>query len=359
MTRAPLRVAVLSGGPSREHGVSLASGRAVSDALRARGLLVQDVHVDAAGRWSLPDTTRRALPDAVGEATPARSRAAALLQLSGAEDVPGVDAVFVALHGAWGEDGTVQGFLETLGLPYTGSGVLASALAMDKERTKEVLVHHGLATPPWCGVDVATWEADRDSVLRRAAEIPAPYVVKPAREGSSFGVALVDAAEGLGAALDDALRGPGARAIVEQRVVGIEVTCPVLGNAGGTLRTLPLVEIVPHAGAFFDFHAKYEGGSDEICPARLPEQVAARVRDRALTAHRVLGCDGLSRSDFIVDPTGAPWFLEINTVPGMTPASLSPRSASAAGMQFGELCETLVDLALARRPHRAGATPPG
>ena len=348
MSAAPLRVAVLSGGPSREHGVSVTSGRAVSKSLRDRGLDVTDVHVDQAGRWSLPADAPAELPGTVGEEAAVHGRAAALLRLTGDGRVPGVDAVFIALHGAWGEDGTVQGFLETLGLPYTGSGVLASALAMDKERTKEVLVHHAVATPPWRGIDAASWAADRDGELRRAAAVPGPYVVKPAREGSSFGVALVEEASSLAPALDAALQSPGARALVEHRVAGVEVTCPVLGNAGGPLRTLPLVEIVPRDAAFFDFHAKYEGGSDEICPARVDEAVAERVREAALTAHRVLGCDGLSRSDFLIDAAGEPWFLETNTVPGMTPASLSPLSAAAAGMPFDVLCATLVELAIAR-----------
>ena len=122
----------------------------------------------------------------------------------------------------------------------------------------------------------------------------------------------------------------------------------MLGNRSGVLRTLPLVEIVPHDGAFFDFHAKYEGGSDEICPAHVSEEIAERVREAALTAHRVLGCDGMSRSDFLVDGDGRPWYLETNTVPGMTPASLSPLSAAEAGMTFEAFCEHLVELALER-----------
>jgi len=311
---------------------------------------VLDVHVDPDGRWALTGAPTHELPAGESsDAAPSRSRADALLRLSGGDDTPPVDAVFVALHGAWGEDGTVQGFLETLGLPYTGSGVLASALAMDKQRTKEVLSHHGLPTPAWAGIDAADWRSDRASQLARAAAVDTPFVVKPTREGSSFGVALIDEVDGLGPALDAALDSPGARALVEHRVAGVEVTCPVLGNRGAELRALPLVEIVPHEGAFFDFHAKYEGGSDEICPARVSEEIAERVRAAALTAHRVLACDGMSRSDFMIDEAGTPWYLETNTVPGMTPASLSPLSAAAAGLPFDALCAELVDLAIARR----------
>ncbi len=344
MTHPPRRVAVLSGVPSREHDVSIASGRAVAAALRSRRSDVLEVHVAADGRWSLAD--HAAVAD-----TP---RSAAITSLLHEDDTPRVDVVFIALHGAWGEDGTLQGFLETLGLPYTGSGVAASALAMDKERSKEVLAHHGVATPAWCGIDAASWSRDRAGELARAAALPGPYVAKPAREGSSFGVALPDDVGGLAAVLDAALDGPGARVLVEHRVTGVEVTCPVLGNHDAALRTLPLVEIVPHEGTFFDFHAKYEGGSDEICPARVSDDVAARVQHAAELAHRVLGCDGMSRSDFIVDAADTPWYLETNTIPGMTPASLSPLSAAAAGLPFPELCEALVELAMAR--HVTGAS---
>ncbi len=339
MSGPRLRVAVLSGGPSREHDVSVGSGRAVVEALAAHGHHVFDVHVDRDGRWRLPGASPAELPAPPG---------AALARLGDPGDSAAADVVFIALHGSWGEDGTLQGLLETLRVPYTGSGVLASALAMDKERTKEVLAHHGLRTPPWVGVDVRTWTRERAHVLARLRGIEPPYVVKPAREGSSFGVTLVDDAEGLVPALETALDSPGARALVEHRIVGTELTCPVLGNHDGELRTLPLVEIVPEGRAFFDFAAKYEGASREICPARVGEDVAERVRAAGLLAHRVLGCDGVSRSDFIVDAHGAPWFLETNTVPGMTPQSLCPLAARAAGMSFDAFCDVLVRLALDR-----------
>jgi D-alanine-D-alanine ligase len=266
-----------------------------------------------------------------------------------------VDAVFVALHGRFGEDGTVQGFLETVGVPYTGSGVAASALAMDKERAKEVLVRHGLRTAPWASVDRDSWSRSPDATLAAVLrEVGLPAVVKHPREGSSFGVTVADDEASLRSAIAEAARSADGRALVERRVDGTEVTCPVLGNRGGALRALPIVEIVPKGRAFFDYEAKYEGGSDEICPARVSEEVAGRVREAALTAHRVLGCDGLSRSDFIVGPDGTPVYLETNTVPGMTEQSLCPLSARAAGIPFGELCETLVRLAMERAGPAAG-----
>jgi D-alanine-D-alanine ligase len=345
MTRR-LRVVVLSGGPSREHGISAKTGAAVAGALAGAGHHVLAVSIGQDGRWSLPAPAAAALE---GGAALAKAPAAALAALwpGGGEAAP--DAVFVALHGAFGEDGTVQGFLETAGVPYTGSGVAASALAMDKERTKEVLSHHGIATAPWMAVERGEWESDRGRVMDRIESLLGlPAVVKMPREGSSFGVTMAAGRDTLAKAIGEAVAGPDRRALVEGRLAGTEVTCPVLGNRGGPHRALPIVEIVPKAREFFDFEAKYEGASEEICPARIADDVAARVREAAITAHRVLGCDGLSRSDFIVDADGRPWFLETNTVPGMTEQSLCPLAARAAGIEFPRLCEMLVELALQR-----------
>jgi D-alanine-D-alanine ligase len=349
-----VRVAVLMGGPSREHGVSVMSGAAVLAALAAAGAETVPVRIGLDGTWSLPGPGHLPLPGADSAAAPAAS---ALVRLGSAA----VDVVFVALHGPHGEDGTVQGLLETAAVAYTGSGVSASALAMDKERAKEVLVHHGLSTPPWLSVDRRTFERDPAAFEARvAASLGYPAVVKPPREGSSFGVVLAHDADGLLAGVREALATPDGRALVERRVLGTEVTCPVLGNRGGDLATLPLVEVVPRGRELFDFAAKYEGHSEEVCPARVPADVAERVRAAALTAHRVLGCDGMSRSDFIV-PVGAggePWYLETNTVPGMTLKSLCPLSARAAGMDLPALCTRLVALALERsRAARAAAGP--
>lgn len=347
-----LRVAVLMGGPSREREVSLKSGAAVAAALASRGHEVLPVSIAADGRWELPGAAVSALEAPAGGGPPAllaEAPASAVARLQ-AREAGAVDAVFVALHGAYGEDGTVQGFLETLRIPYTGSSVAASAIAMDKERTKEILAFHGLRSAAWASVDRAAWDAGADRELDRIeAAVGYPAVVKPPRDGSSFGVALAGDRETLRAAVATGLEGRDARVLVERRVAGTEVTCPVLGNRGGPLRALPLVEIVPKGREFFDFAAKYEGQSDEICPARVPDAVAERVRADAVTAHRVLGCDGISRSDFIVEADGTPVYLETNTVPGMTAASLCPLSARRAGMSFEEFCETLVDLALQRR----------
>lgn len=355
MSTRRLRIAVLSGGTSREHGISVKSGAAVAAGLASLGHTVLPVSIGTDGRWTLPGSGPRALP---GASELSRPPAAALAELSPGASESAIDVVFVALHGAFGEDGTVQGFLETAGVPYTGSGVAASAFAMDKERTKEILSHHGIATSPWTSVDRADWTSDRLRVVQRIeSAVGLPAVVKMPREGSSFGVTIAEDRGALERAIDEAMQGEDGRALVERRLSGIEVTCPVLGNRNGSLRALPIVEIVPKGREFFDFQAKYQGASDEICPARIDEAVAQRVRDAAIVAHRVLGCDGVSRSDFIVDADGRPWYLETNTVPGMTEQSLCPLSARTAGIPFPRFCEMLAELALQRAQKRGTIAP--
>jgi D-alanine-D-alanine ligase len=347
MTSDGLRVAVLCGGPSREHGVSLRTGAAVARALDDSGHHVLPVRIERDGRWRLETDVRRLETEAPGGGPPATSATTTLSLLEDAESTSRVDVVFVALHGPFGEDGTIQGLLEAAGIPYTGSGVAASALAMDKERTKEVVLYHGIGTPPWVGVTRARWERDREAILAAVGEGPGfPAVVKPARDGSSFGVSLAADAARLTPALDAALEDAEGRALVERRIDGTELSCPVLGNRHAEKRPLPVVEIVPRGREFFDFAAKYQGASEEVCPARIPDDVAARVQELSLRVHELLGCDGLSRSDFILDEAGELWFLETNTVPGLTPESLSPLSAREAGMSFPQLCDVMTRLAL-------------
>ena len=308
------------------------------------------------GRW-LPPRRLDALPSPVAEAEP--TDAAHALAADGGERP--FDVAVLALHGAFGEDGTVQGLLEAAGLPYTGSGVLASALAMDKQRAKAIVASAGVRTARGCAVGGADWARDREGVLRRLAVVPGlPAFVKPVGGGSSIGAGPAADADEVVARLDEVFARHDERAIVEELVIGREVTCAVLGNRGQRLHTLPAVEIVPRGHAFFDYRAKYEaGGSDEICPARLTREEAARVAEAAMTAHAALGCDGMSRSDFIVRDA-VPVYLETNTIPGMTSASLCPKAAAAVGVPFPRLVELLVDMALARargRTHgRATAT---
>jgi len=291
------KVAVVMGGPSAEREVSLVSGQECAQALREAGFQV--ITLDAGA-------------DLCARLTEA-----------------GPDVVFNALHGRWGEDGCVQGIFEWLRIPYTHSGVLASALAMDKERAKAAYVAAGLPVVP-------SMLARRDDVRMRHV-MPAPYVVKPNNEGSSVGVYLVtDGANGppqLGEDMPELV-------MVEAFVPGRELTCTVLGD-----RALCVTDIL--TDGWYDYDAKYKpGGSRHVCPADLPEDITRACQDYALRAHRALGCRGLSRTDFRWDePRGLAGLilLETNTQPGMTPTSLAPEQARAEGMSFADLCRWMVE----------------
>lgn len=296
-SRTAHRVAVLKGGPSVEREVSLVSGRECAAALRATGY--ETIELDAG-----TDLSARLV-----QAAP--------------------DVVFNALHGRWGEDGCVQGLLEWLGLPYTHSGVLASALAMDKARSKQVFAAAGLPV-------VESLLADSAEVQARHVMAP-PYVVKPNNEGSSVGIHIV--AEGANA---PPVLGPEMpeRVMVETYVPGRELTVTVMGE-----RALSVTDIV--TDGWYDYHAKYRpGGSRHVVPADLPAPVFDACMEQALVAHRALGCRGLSRTDFRWNPEHGRdglVVLEVNTQPGMTPTSLSPEQAAHYGITFPELCRWIVE----------------
>ena len=302
-SRTAPTVAVLMGGPSAEREVSLSTGRMCAAALREAGYSV--VEVDAG-----------------------RDLAERLVALA-------PDVAFNALHGRWGEDGCVQGLLEWLRIPYTHSGVLASALAMDKERTKKAYVAAGLPVVP-------SLLARRDEVRARHV-MDAPYVVKPYNEGSSVGVWLVAAENNGPPQLDDAM--PEV-VMVEAYVPGRELTCSVLGD-----RALTVTDIL--TDGWYDYDAKYRpGGSSHVVPADLPAPVFDACMDFALRAHRALGCRGLSRTDFRWDEAkgmAGLVLLETNTQPGMTPTSLSPEQAAQCGIPFPDLCRWLVEDASCQR----------
>jgi D-alanine-D-alanine ligase len=297
------KVAVLMGGMSAERDVSLSSGRGCVDALRGEGFDV--VEIDAG-------------PNIVA-------------QLHAA----GPDVVFNALHGRWGEDGCVQGILEWMRIPYTHSGVLASALAMDKDRAKAAYRVAGLPV-------VESRLAPRDEVRRRHVMAP-PYVVKPNNEGSSVGVYLVHEAANGPPALSDEMP---ATVMVEAFAPGRELTVTVMGD-----RALAVTDIL--TDGWYDYAAKYTpGGSRHVVPANLPDEITTACLDYALRAHRALGCRGVSRTDFRWDETkglAGLFLLETNTQPGMTPTSLTPEQAQHVGISFGKLCRWLVEDASCNR----------
>lgn len=246
------------------------------------------------------------------------------------------DAVFLALHGEDGEDGRIQGALELLGVPYTGAGRLASALAMDKIAAKRMMDAAGIATPPWQAVCCPTPE----SAEALAQTLPMPCVVKVPAGGSSLGVYLPQDRTQLKSALCQAAAGAGTL-LVERRITGRELTAAVLGD-----RALPAAETFAAAGRF-DYAAKYQSGAaKEVCPAELTDRQARAVEEMALSAHRCLGLCVYSRTDMILDEQGRLWCLEVNSLPGMTPASFLPKEAAAAGLDYDALCREILELSL-------------
>jgi len=332
-----LRVAVLMGGASGEREVSLLSGKAVALALGARvaaGELAQlrEVELGVDGRWSVD-----------GQAHPA-ARALELLH--------DVDVFFLGLHGGAGEDGTLQGLLTAAGRCHTGSGVAASAICMDKAATRGLAAAAGLRVAPGRLIDARAFAARREQELQRALELAVrdAWVVKPRRGGSSVNTHLVRERRELEIAIRSVLAS-GDDALVEAQISGVEVSCGVLDFAGEQARALPPIEIQPARERFFDYQQKYsESGAREFCPApSLDAPSEARVRDAALALHRLCGCSGYSRSDFIVPAHGDPVLLEINTLPGLTPRSLLPQEAAAVGIGFPSLCLGLVETAWKQR----------
>jgi D-alanine-D-alanine ligase len=260
-----------------------------------------------------------------------------------ANDAASIDVAFLLLHGVNGEDGTIQGFLDLLGIPYQGAGVLGSALAMDKNLAKIMYRLAGLPVAPWVMVE----PRDLADTSRIVSEVGLPCVVKPVRQGSSIGMSIVREVDKLNAALQLALK-HDSEVMVEQYIKGRELTAGVLGNAD--LQALPLVEIIPDAKyEFFDYEAKYQpGASREICPAEVSEAVRRKAQDYAVRAHRALQLRCYSRTDMILADDEL-YLLETNTIPGMTPTSLLPQAAAAAGYPFGALLDRLIELAQERQ----------
>jgi D-alanine-D-alanine ligase len=351
---AGIRVGVLFGGPSAEHEISIRSADTVVESLHAAGCAPLLVHVRTDGTWAFARPASRA--DAEGGATRlAATGTGAALDVAIERLRREVDVVFPIIHGTFGEDGTLQGFLHALGIPFTGPDLLASALAMDKARAKAVI---GMTTPIRVPLGVAIRndhpEPLRAAALARARRLAFPVVVKPIDAGSSVGLTRLEQPDGLEAALARAVAVEGVTgALVEELVRGDEVTCAVFGNPETGIEALPPILIRPHGGRMFDFEAKYTPGlTDEICPAPLPRAALDRVRESAIAAYLALGCRGFARVDFILNDY-VPWFLELNTLPGVTKESLLPKAATAAGWTLPDFFRHLVELALAPARERA------
>jgi D-alanine-D-alanine ligase len=304
MKTLPKKIAVLMGGPGSERDVSMATGKGVAKALRSLGAKVSEVDVKGAD-FELPD---------------------------------GIELAFIALHGTFGEDGQVQKILEDRGVAYTGEGVAESELAFDKIRSKEAFRHHGVTTPYWQIITVG-----------QRPTIPIPFVIKAPRQGSTVGVHIIRNERDVDAAIADSST-YDRELLVEKFIPGRELTIGILGD-----QALPILEIIPKGG-FYDFTNKYPflnpgagGGAEHVCPAKIPDEQTRAVQDISLRAHRALGLQVYSRVDVMLPDEGEPSVLEVNTIPGMTEASLLPEAAAAAGIGYPELCARIIELSQKRR----------
>jgi D-alanine-D-alanine ligase len=326
-----VRVAVLSGGRSSEHDVSLASAASVRGGLERAGHEVVAVEISRDGAWSCG-----------GEA----------VALTPGGGLLGADVVFPVLHGPFGEDGTVQGLLECLDVPYVGSGVLASAACMDKVVAKELLARAGLPQVDYRGVRHAQWRDAPEAVLASLAPLGLPVFVKPARLGSSVGIVRVADTGELADALETAFA-HDPLVIVEASASGLEIECAVLGNDDPVVSTPGEIVLAAAAGSnggWYDYEAKYTpGGMELVVPARIPTPLAERVRELAVESFAALGCAGLARADFFVDVEHATVLVnELNTLPGFTETSVYGKLFAASGVPYEQLLDRLVTLALER-----------
>ena len=350
-----MKIVVLGGGLSTERHVALVTATSVCRALRARGH--RAVFVDTffglenydkklSCAFDEPDglcglvSIEHTAPDIAAVIAARKDRSRSRLGKGVLELCSMADCVFLGLHGADGEDGKIQAALELLGVPYTGSGPLASAMAMDKIVAKKIVSAAGVRTPAWRELRYTA-----EDIPTLTESLAVPCAVKVPNGGSSLGVALPDTREELRAALEELLAF-GGRVVVEEKIFGRELTVPVLDG-----KALSPIEIVPPEGrGGFNYVAKYQSGEEgaqEICPAPIGEKERALLCETALHAHEALGLAVYSRSDFILDAEGRAWWLEVNTLPGMTPNSLIPKAARVEGLSYEELCERIVELSLA------------
>ena len=359
------RVLLLFGGRSSEHPISCVTAAGVLHAADRQRWDVVPVGVARSGRWShdeLDVASFRldgdALPEVPEPAAPVSLRALpdGTVELTAADgsSLGPVDVVFPLLHGPWGEDGTLQGMFESLGLPYVGCGVLASAVGMDKHFMKVAFQAAGLEVGPWETITARDWARDPEAALARAGALAYPLFVKPARAGSSFGITRVTEPAGLRAAVEEARRFDP-KVVVEAGIVGREIECAVLDGHGAAAprASLPGEIVVAHDEGetqFYDFESKYQdtGTTQLSCPAELPEEEIERLRALAIRAFEAVDGSGLGRCDFFFTPDGRWVVNEINTMPGFTPISMYPAMWERTGLSYDDLISELLDLALER-----------
>jgi D-alanine-D-alanine ligase len=348
-----VRVMVIFGGRSREHEVSLASARAITEALEKSGRHeVVPVGITREGRWISSGEPMRELESRAGYLPDGSDPEISGPPASPSEKLPAglgfVDVVFPVLHGPYGEDGTIQGMLELAGIPYVGSGVLGSAAGMDKPTMKKIFAHHDLPQVAWVALTSKQWEKNREDLLREIEDsFGYPCFVKPANLGSSVGIRKAENARELGEAIDEAAR-LDRRIIVEEGIDAREIEVSVLGNEDPEV-SVP-GEIVIKENAFYDYEAKYvEGGMELLVPAPIPDETAQEVRRVARTAFEVIDAAGMARVDFFLERgTDRLLLNEINTIPGFTPTSVYAELWATSGLTYEDLLDRLIDLALER-----------
>jgi len=362
-----IRVAVVFGGRSSEHAISVSTAGSVLRAIDRDLYDVLPIGITADGRWALTtdEPARMAITDgrlpSVEDVAESADGQVALPAHAGTRELvytePGsvpkvlgeVDVVLPLLHGPWGEDGTIQGLLELSGVPYVGAGVLSSAVGMDKEYTKRVLESFGLPVGPYTVIRPREWATPegREAALARVGELGLPVFVKPARAGSSIGITKVSDAAGLVEAIE-AARAHDPKIVVEGAVTGRELECGVLEFADGPRASLPAEIKIADGFDFYDFEAKYIDANEVEIPARLTEDEIARLRRLAVAAFEALSCEGLARVDVFLQEDGEFVINEVNTMPGFTPISAYPRMWEATGVSYPELIHRLIQAALDR-----------
>ena len=351
-----MKIVVLGGGISTEREVALVTGTSVCRALRSIGhkaifvdmfMGLENYEGSLEAAFDVEDgfcgdvAVERIAPDLETVKASRRLKSKSRLGKNVLEVCQLADCVFLGLHGADGEDGKIQAALDLLGVPYTGSNPLSSGMAMDKAVAKRIMESAGVLTPAWREI-----EYELADIPALAAELPVPCFIKAINGGSSIGVVPVETRAELTAALTE-VRRYASRAVVEQKIVGRELTLPILGD-----RYLNAIEIVPPDSGRFDYVAKYQSGKDgaqELCPAPITPEEQKTLGEAALKFHRALGLAVYSRTDFILDAQGKAWCLEVNTLPGMTPNSLIPKAAKVDGISYEQLCEQIVELSLKAR----------
>lgn len=344
-----MKIVVLAGGLSPERNVSLSSGSMVCQALRDRGhqVALVDLFFGLEGRENedlfhapIPDSFKRVdrqAPDLEQVRASRKDKSPSAIGPGVFDLCASADVAYLALHGACGEDGRLQAALDLMGIPYTGSNCVSSAIAMDKDLTKRMVADQ-VMTPRWETVTITA-----DNIQELADRTQLPVVVKPLDSGSSIGVYIANTREELVDALTSNLH-LGGRTVLEQYIKGREIQVAILDD-----RTLPAIEIIPKEG-FYDYENKYQPGAAlEVCPAEIPQEWSEKISEAALKVFHTVGLAVYSRADFIVTEDGTPYFLEINTLPGMTPTSLVPQEAAAVGIDYPTLCETIIEKSLEAR----------